>query len=198
LDQRFIVSGGDWAAVASAVVALVAAAIAIAQAKSAKEAADAAKRQATAAEDQVRLTGQQIQNSLKTQDEADGPMFKVSDATLRFSGERYATATLEHMGGAPCSKILAVASGDDVRYLATEVGGYEKLDHLEWANAAPGSKRQVIVMVEHELVGPVTVTLDLLCTARYGSRSWNRAVSFTVEMPEVDETDLPWRAGPNR
>ena len=192
-------SGGDWAAVASAAVAFVAAVIAITQAKSAKEAAEAAKRQATAAEDQVRLTGQQIQNSQKAQDEADGPMFKVSDAALSYSGERYATATLEHAGGSPCSEILVVVSGADVRYIATEVAGYERLGHLEWANAAPGSKRQIIVMVEHELVRPVSVTLDLLCSERHGSRTWKRAVSFTVEeMPEVEETDHPWRRGPNR
>ena len=189
-------SGGDWAAVASAAVAFVAAVIAITQAKSAKEAAEAAKRQATAAEDQVRLTGQQIQNSQKAQDEADGPMFKVSDAALSYSGERYATATLEHAGGSPCSEILARASGDDVRYLTNEVGSYEGLNHLKWANAAPGSKRQVIVMVEHELVGPVTVILDLECRERDGIRTWKRAVSFTVEnMPEVEETDHPWFSG---
>jgi len=193
------VSGGDWAAVASAAVAFFAALVAIAQAKSAKEAADAAERQATATEDQVRLTWQGIQKSQKTQDEADGPRFRISDEALSYSGERYATATLEHAGGSPCSEILVVVSGADVRYIATEVGSYERLGHLEWANAAPGSKRQVIVMVEHELVGPVSVTLDLLCSERHGSRTWKRAVSFTVEeMPEVEETDNPWRRGPNR
>ena len=186
-------SGGDWAAVASAVVAFVAAAIAIVQAKSAKVAAVAAKRQATAAEDQVRLTALQIQNSQKTQDEAEGPIFKVSDEAMSFNGEKYATATLEHAGGSPCSEILVVASGDDVRFLVTEVEGREGVDHLEWANAAPGSKRPVIVMVEHELVGPVTVTLDLQCRERQGSRSWNRAVSFTVEMPKEKSLPRRWR-----
>jgi hypothetical protein len=138
--RRCIVSGGDWAAVAPAAVAFVAALsrqLSPSQAKSAKETAVAAKRQATAAEDQVRLTAQQIQNSQKAQDEADGPMFKVSGETLSYSGERYATATLEHAGRSPCSVIFVLASGEDVRYLVTEVGDLDGVDHLRWTNTAP-------------------------------------------------------------
>jgi len=182
-------NAGDWIGLASAVVAGVAALIAIAQARSARDAASSARRQADSAEEQVAIMRTQLEADLADRDEAAGPQFALKDATERFPGERYVTATLVLLSGPPLSHVTIRLGGQDARQLMPSMHAdfSEGTRERTWKDISPVASLPVIAWMEHEAIGPLHLTLELDCTERDGrQRNWHRACSQTAQ-PEPPE-----------
>ncbi|MEU8955870.1 hypothetical protein AB0C93_16365 [Streptomyces sp. NPDC048518] len=168
---------GDYIAAGSAIVAATAACIGWQQGRTARRAALAAEAQAHAALAQVELVREQLTQARAARDEADRPVFAVTETDVHYgNGTPEILLVLTQTGGSPLAEARLTVHLNDEPALVVGAGDDGV---LTWRHTAPGATKTLRTRPAARHRGTLEIRVDLTCREADGERQWTcRALGY--------------------